>query len=69
MKRQWNILITGSQLDGVENSNSQNYENTMEHSDLWIMAGWRENSNSQNCEKAIDIQITGSCVDGATTVR
>ncbi len=42
MKRQWNILITGSSLDGMENSEifKTMNEKTMEHSDHWIITGW-----------------------------
>jgi hypothetical protein len=41
MKRQCNILITVSGLDGMENSEiSKNNEKATEHSDHWIMTGW-----------------------------
>jgi hypothetical protein len=52
MKRLWNILITGSRLDDMENLGSRiftNNEKAMEHSDHWIMSGsHRENSEILN---------------------
>jgi hypothetical protein len=52
MKRQWNILITGSWLDGMENSE---IFKTMKRQWNILITGWhREQWDLQNNEKTME---------------
>jgi hypothetical protein len=54
MKRQWNIAIIGSRLDGMENR--VGFQNN-EKADHWIVTGWHGGQwDFQNNEKTMSME-------------